>query len=173
MSEANLTVAIRKMTATDLEQVHKLEKMCFSTPWPLKTFRFELEGNEASSQWVAVQQTADGGEEVIGVIVCWLLVDEVHVANLSVHPAHRRNKIASGLLCTALAALIPQGAVSATLEVRAGNHGANRLYSRFGFQVMGRRPGYYKDNGEDAIILTLHQLDEDHLNIIGCQKFSN
>lgn len=170
MTDLNLAVAIRRMAAADLEQVHKLEKLCFTTPWPLRTFRFELEENQASTQWVAVRPNMDGEDEIVGVIVCWLLVDEVHIANLSAHPDYRRNKIASRLLCTALATLISQGAISATLEVRAGNHGANRLYSRFGFQVMGRRPGYYKDNGEDAIILTLHQLDQDHLDIIGCQK---
>lgn len=162
---------IRPMIANDLNQVHALEQINFSAPWPLKVFRYELEENEASSQWVAVLPGEDGGDEtVVGVVVCWLVVDEIHIANLSVHPDYRRNKIATHLLCTALRELLPQGAVSATLEVRAGNQPAQRLYYRFGFQVMGRRPGYYKDNGEDAILLTLHELDELHLKVIGCDK---
>lgn len=166
-------ITIRRMQARDLDQVYELETTCFPTPWPRKSFRYELEENQASSQWVAVRAARAGEEQVVGLIICWLLVDEVHIANLSVHPDQRRQKIASRLLCTALSALIPQGAAAATLEVSANNAGAQRLYTRFGFQVAGRRPSYYKDSGQDAIILTLHELDEDHLNIIGCQKFNN
>ena len=171
MSNPNTDFYIRRMTADDLIQVHELEQVNFSAPWPLKTFRNELEQNEASYQWVAALPAEDGAPEIVlGVVVCWLVADEVHIANLSVHPDYRRKKIASRLLCTALDAMISQGAVTSTLEVRASNQAAQRLYSRFGYQVMGRRPGYYLDNHEDAILLTLHQLDQDHLQIIGCKK---
>lgn len=171
MSENSPGFSIRRMTAEDLIQVHELEQLNFSAPWPLKTFRSQLEENPASFQWVAALPGENGAAEtVIGLVVCWLVVDDVHIANLSVHPDHRRNKVASKLLCAAMHAMIAQGAVSASLEVRAGNQAAQRLYSRFGFQVVGRRPGYYQDNGEDAILLTLRELDEDHLSIIGCRK---
>ena len=144
--------------------------MIFSAPWPLKVFRNEIEQNAASWQWVAALPAEDGAAEtVIGVVVCWLVVDDIHIANLSVHPDHRRSKVATRLLCTALRAMLKEGAATSTLEVRASNQAAQRLYSRFGYQVMGRRPGYYQDNGEDAILLTLHELDELHLNIIGCK----
>lgn len=169
MNPNDFSFTIRQMMAADLIQVDALEQMNFTTPWPLSTYRYELEKNQASSQWVAVLPTEDGAQEtVLGVVVCWLVVDDIHIANLSVHPDYRRKKIASRLLCKAMRELIAQGAVSASLEVRASNQPAQRLYARFGFQVVGRRPGYYQDNGEDAILLTLHQLDEDHLHIIGC-----
>ena len=163
------SIKIRAMAAGDLSRVHELDKMCFSLPWPQRAFGYELEENAASSQWVAEVISEHEGETlVVGLIITWLLVDEVHIATLSVDPQHRRKKIASQLICTALRAEVARGAKSATLEVRANNQAAQRLYYRFGFQVAGRRPGYYKDNGEDALILTLHELDEDHLNIIGC-----
>jgi len=163
------SIKIRAMAAGDLSRVHELDKMCFSLPWPQRAFGYELEENAASSQWVAEVVSEDERESlVVGLIITWLLVDEVHIATLSVDPQHRRKKIASHLICTALRAEVARGAKSATLEVRANNQAAQRLYYRFGFQVAGRRPGYYKDNGEDALILTLHELDEDHLNIIGC-----
>jgi len=162
-------ITIRAMTAEDLSRVHELDKMCFSLPWPQRSFRYELEENAASSQWVAELATQnDSPGQVVGVIITWLLVDEVHIATLSVDPAYRRQRIASRLICSALRAGVSRGANSATLEVRANNQAAQRLYYRFGFQLMGRRPGYYQDNGEDALILTLHDLDADHLNIIGC-----
>ena len=158
------------MANKDLSRVHELDKMCFTLPWPQRAFRYELEENTTSRQWVADVVPTDGGQKwVVGLIITWLLVDEVHIATLSVDPEYRRKKIASQLICTALRSEVSRGASSATLEVRAGNQAAQRLYSRFGFQVMGRRPAYYQDNGEDALILTLHELDADHLNIIGCE----
>ena len=163
------SIKIRAMAAGDLPRAHELDKICFSLPWPQRAFRYELEENAASSQWVAEVASGDEGQStVVGLIITWLLVDEVHIATLSVDPQYRRMKIASQLICTALRAEVARGATSATLEVRANNQAAQRLYYRFGFQVAGRRPGYYRDNGEDALILTLHELDEDHLNIIGC-----
>jgi ribosomal-protein-alanine N-acetyltransferase len=165
------SIKIRAMAAKDLSRVHELDKMCFSLPWPERAFRYELEENSASRQWVAEKASGEGGKnQVVGLIITWLLVNEVHIATLSVDPAHRRNKIASQLICAALRDQVARGARSATLEVRSNNQAAQRLYYRFGFQVMGRRPAYYQDNGEDALILTLHELDDDHLNIIGCSK---
>ena len=170
-SGANLAVTIRRMTADDLMRVHELDQLCFSSPWPLKTFRNQLEENKAASQWVAAL-----GEEsltpglIIGAIVTWLVVDEVHIATLSVDPDFRRSKIATRLICATLRDGVSRGATASTLEVRASNGAAQRLYYKFGYQLMGRRPGYYQDNGEDAILLTLHDLDELHLDIIGCEN---
>jgi len=162
-------IKIRAMTVADLPRVHELDTICFSMPWPERSFRYELEENPASRQWVAERGSEDGAHGlVVGLIITWLLVDEVHIATLSVDPAYRRKKIASQLICTALRAEVARGARSATLEVRANNQAAQKLYTRFGFQLMGRRPGYYQDNGEDALILTLHEMDEDHLVLTGC-----
>lgn len=162
-------IAIRRMTAGDLARVHQLDQMCFSAPWPLRTFEYELHQNQASRQWVALEaQPGEADGRIVGAIVTWLVGDEVHIATLSVDPERRRQKIGSQLVCAALRNAVASGARAATLEVRAGNAAAQRLYARFGFQVVGRRPGYYLDNGEDALLLTLHDLDDDHLNIIGC-----
>lgn len=157
---------IRKMTADDLPRVHELDQICFSAPWPLRTFRYELEENRSSRQWVAV--LPDEGGLIVGAIVTWLVVDEVHIATLSVDPAYRRRQIATRLVCTALQDGLARGATASSLEVRSGNAAAQRLYYRFGFQLVGRRPGYYQDNGEDAMLMTLHDIDELHLKVIGC-----
>jgi ribosomal-protein-alanine N-acetyltransferase len=171
-SRAKMAITIRRMTADDLTRVHELDQLCFTSPWPLRTFRQELEENRSSSQWVAVL----GEEEektglIVGAIVTWLVADEVHIATLSVDPDHRRNKVATQLICTALRDGVSRGATASTLEVRASNAPAQRLYYKFGYQLVGRRPGYYKDNGEDAILLTLYDMDEMHLNIIRCGKW--
>jgi ribosomal-protein-alanine N-acetyltransferase len=160
-------ITIRKMTPEDVEDVFELDQRSFTTPWPKKSFSFEVSENKAARLWVAEEENG-GGKQIVGMIVCWLLVDEAHIATLAVDEDHRRQRIASALLCTALTAMMAEGAISAALEVRAGNAAAQSIYRRFGFQLVGRRPGYYKDNGEDAILMTLRDLDEQHLSNIAC-----
>ena len=96
-----------------------------------------------------------GARAVVGVIVVWLIVDEAHIATLAVHPELRRQGIAQKLLCVALKEAAEDGMLSALLEVRAGNEAAQDLYRKFGFEVVGRRPRYYQDNFEDALLMTL------------------
>ncbi len=165
--DTSTAIMIRKMTADDLTRVHELDQVCFTAPWSMRNFRYELEENRASSQWVAV--LPEESDLIVGAIITWLVVDEVHIATLSVDPVYRRRKIATKLVCTALKDGLARGATSSTLEVRSGNAAAQRLYYRFGFQLVGRRPGYYRDNGEDAMLMTLHDMDELHLKVIGCK----
>jgi ribosomal-protein-alanine N-acetyltransferase len=164
------TITIRSMAAEDLDQVHALDQRSFSTPWPFRSFQFELHKNDAAYLWVAEAESEDGSKQVVGVIVVWFLTDLAHIATLAVDEGHRRSGVATRLICTALNHLLKMGAESATLEVREGNIAAQRLYHRLGFQLVGRRPAYYKDNNEDAILMTLPTLDEEHLDIIGCTK---
>ena len=170
-NHAETAITIRSMVADDLTRVHELDQICFTSPWSLRTFKQELEENQSSSQWVAVLgETSLSPGLIVGAVVIWLVADEVHIATLSVDPDHRRDQIASRLICTALRDGVARGATCSTLEVRASNAAAQRLYYKFGFQLVGRRPGYYQDNGEDAILLTLHDMDEMHLDVIGCDQ---
>lgn len=165
-----LHINIREMEAEDLEQVYALEKESFSTPWSLDSFQFELKENKAAHLWVAEVGGDDGEKKVIGMVVVWLLVDEAHIATVAVKEDYRRRGIASQLICTALTDLGEKGAIGATLEVREGNKTAQELYRGFGFEFVGRRKGYYKDSGEDAILMTLHRLDIDRLTTIACRQ---
>ena len=79
----------------------------------------------------------------------------MHILNLAVHPGHRRRSIARRLLAEALAQARTLGAELAWLEVRPSNLAALALYESFGFRQVGRRPRYYDDTHEDALLLTL------------------
>jgi ribosomal-protein-alanine N-acetyltransferase len=149
---------IRKMTLDDVPAVVDLDQRSFSLPWPERSFRFELTDNPASRCWVA---ELDGN--IIGMIVVWLIVDEAHVATIATHPDFRRKGIAKRLLSHALQKLLEQGARSSFLEVRASNLAAQELYRKFGYEETGRRPRYYKDNDEDAILMNLDSLDVERL----------
>lgn len=156
-------VLIRPMQAEDLDQVQMIDKISFSMPWPESAYRYELFDNPASLLWVAESQDAAGVLRVVGVVVVWLVLDEAHIATIAVHPDYRGRGIAQALLCTALIGAIERGMTSATLEVRAHNLAAQRLYRRFRFEQTGLRPRYYRDNFEDALIMTANKLDQDYL----------
>ncbi len=160
-------VSIRPMVGDDLEQVHEIDVMSFSAPWPPSSYRFELYENPAGRLWVAESHLPDGKTKVVGMIVVWLIVDEAHVATLAVHPDKRGRGIGRKLLFTALSDCVGWGARSATLEVRQGNVAAQALYNDFGFEIVGRRTHYYIDNNEDALIMSLEDMDEEYLDWLG------
>jgi [ribosomal protein S18]-alanine N-acetyltransferase len=95
---------------------------------------------------------------VSAMIVSWLIIDELHIATFAAHRDFRRQGIGSRLLVAALADGRRLGAKRAILEVRETNLEAQAMYRKFGFEVTGRRPGYYRDNGETALLMTLEQL---------------
>jgi ribosomal-protein-alanine N-acetyltransferase len=156
-------VHIRSMILDDLEQVQAIDQLSFSLPWPASAFRYELLENPRSLLWVAEVNGQGDPSIIVGAIVVWLILDEAHIATLAVHPDYRGRGIGQGLLVTALQGSTLGGAQMATLEVRANNTSAQTLYQRFGFEVVGRRLRYYRDNNEDAILMTLNKLDEAYL----------
>ncbi|MEW6028193.1 MAG: ribosomal protein S18-alanine N-acetyltransferase [Chloroflexota bacterium] len=149
-----MTLVVRRMTAPDVPAAAQIDAMSESLPWPERSFRAELE-TPYSRGWVA-----ETGGRVVGLLVLWLIVDEAHIATIAVHPDFRRRGIGRLLLKTALEAVAAEGAKSGLLEVRAGNLAAQELYKGFGFVEVGRRPKYYKDNGEDAVLMNLAHLEK-------------
>ena len=149
---------VRKMALEDVPSVIELDQKSFSLPWPERSFRFELTANSASRCWVAER---DGN--IVGMIVVWLIIDEAHVATLATRPEFRRQGIATRLLSHALLQLMEDGARSSFLEVRESNVAAQNMYRKFGYEPSGRRPRYYKDNNEDAILMTLDSLKAERL----------
>jgi ribosomal-protein-alanine N-acetyltransferase len=152
------------MESRDLEAVQAIDRMSFSMPWPSSAYAYELYENPRSLLWVAETSAAGAPPQVVAAIVVWLIIDEAHIATIAVHPDYRRQGIAQELLCIALEDAIQHGSVSATLEVRARNLPAQKLYRRFRFEVVGNRPRYYRDNDEDARIMTANGLDDGYLD---------
>ena len=153
-----MNLLIRRMTLDDLPTVVELDKISFSLPWPEKSFRFEITDNLASRCWVA---EIDG--RVVAMLVGWLLVDDIHIATIATHPDFRRQGIGRQLLSHALSRALDEGARSSFLEVRESNLAAQEMYRQFGYEPTGRRKRYYKDNDEDAILMTLESLNRERL----------
>lgn len=146
------TLEIRPMRLTDLEAVVTLDRLSFTLPWSERSFRYELTENPAARAWVAEKE-----EQVVGMLLLWLIVDEAHIATLAVHPEHRQQGIARRLLLQALRSAWEEGAREAFLEVRVSNLAAQHLYRQLGFEISGRRARYYRDNNEDALLMTLKE----------------
>lgn len=157
-----MNVLLRRMTLEDIPVVIELDQLSFTLPWPERSFRFELTDNSASRCWVA---EVDG--RVVGMLVAWLLVDEIHIATIATHPDFRRQGIARKLLSRALLQAMNEGAQSSFLEVRASNLAAQEMYRKFGYEAAGRRKRYYKDNDEDAILMNLEVLSQERLSQMG------
>lgn len=156
-------VRVRPMVLEDIPQVLAVDRESFTLPWTESAYRFELNENALSHLWVAEELPASEPERIVGVIVLWMILDEGHIATIAVHPDYRGRGIGRSLLVTALIKAIQEGAVTGTLEVRSGNQAAQHLYRRFGFEIVGRRPHYYRDNQEDALIMTVPDLDQRYL----------
>ena len=149
-----MSLVVRKMTVADVPAAHAIDVGSFSLPWPERSLRFEVSDNPAARCYVAELH-----DQVIGMLVLWMIVDEAHIATLAIHPDHRRQGLAKRLLVEALRTAYQEGARQALLEVRAGNEAAQAMYHTFGFEEVGRRAKYYKDNGEDAILMTLGKME--------------
>jgi ribosomal-protein-alanine N-acetyltransferase len=152
-------VIIRPMQAEDLPAVQAIDQVSFAMPWPASAYRYELYDNPHSLLWVAEAVGPDEQRQVVGMVVVWLIIDEAHIATIAVHPDYRARGIAAELMAAALSGALEHGMLTATLEVRAHNPPAHKLYQRFRFEVVGRRPRYYRDNNEDALIMTIDKLD--------------
>lgn len=141
-------LVIRRGEEKDILAIEELEKQCFATPWSYESLKYDIMENNR-----ALYLVAEIEGEIVGYVGIWKIVDEGHITNVAVSPAHRRKHIASALLETLFRVTERAGVVQHTLEVRAGNEGAIKLYEGFGFKEAGLRKGYYEDNGEDAIIM--------------------
>ncbi|NMC81062.1 MAG: ribosomal protein S18-alanine N-acetyltransferase [Chloroflexi bacterium] len=146
------------MNLDDVERVHAIDAQSFSLPWPERSFRFELTQNPVTRSWVAEVDNPASGLQVVGFVVIWLIVDEAHVGTLAIHPDYRQQGIATKMLAQALLDAQQAGAVTSFLEVRRSNLAAQHLYRSFGFEVVGTRSRYYRDNQEDALLMTLNGL---------------
>lgn len=141
-------VVVRKMELKDIDDVLVVEKNSFSVPWTRGSFEKEIKKNLLSKYYVAVVE-----EKVVAYGGMWLIIDEAHVTNIAVQPEYRGKKIGKELVSFMIQEARGLGINKMTLEVRRSNTVAQNLYKALGFIPCGVRPGYYHDNGEDAIIM--------------------
>lgn len=166
----------------DVPQVVELDRLCFPTPWPANSYRYELSENSRSqmftlsvpgselatndnglSNWLnRMRYGSVEGERVIGYSGFWHVVDEAHISTIGVHPDWRGQSLGELLVFAMLRQSIRLGARLTTLEVRISNMLAQNLYYKYGFEIVGRRKGYYRDNREDAWLMSVISSEPDY-----------
>ena len=145
-----MSVKIVPMTADHLEELEKLERICFSRPWSRKMLAEELENQCAA--FLVAEDSVSG--RVLGYAGLMVVADEGYITNVAVFPEYRRQGIAAQLLQVFLQFAAANHLAFLTLEVRPSNAAAIALYQGFGFEEVGRRKNYYDLPKEDALILT-------------------
>jgi len=146
------------MTEHDLLEVVEIEEACGLSRWGWEAYHAELVQGRSSIMLVTrvpAEEDISTGQIVKGFIAARIVADELHVNNVAVRHSYRRLGVAKKLLETTLDQAEQMGARIAYLEVRAGNVPAQALYAGCGFRVTGRRPGYYTQPSEDALVMSL------------------
>ena len=138
---------IEKMNEGHVAAIAEIEKLCFSDPWSENSIAYEL--NSRLSYWLVAVENG----QVLGYIGSQSVLGESDMMNVAVHPDHRRKGIAEALVHALSHGLKEQNNVCLTLEVRISNIPAITLYEKLGFSQVGRRPNYYRNPKEDALIL--------------------
>ncbi len=147
---------IHPMSLRDLPQVVSIERDSFPFPWSADYFRHEITRNKISRYLVACE-----GNVVLGYIGVWLVVGEIHITTIAVDKDHRRKGIGESLLISVIELAFQHRARFLTLEVREANVPAWALYAKYGFSEMGKRPRYYRDTDENAVIMTTQDIYSD------------
>jgi ribosomal-protein-alanine N-acetyltransferase len=178
---------ITPMEEADIAEIAHIDVLSFSTPWQAEAYRREL--MQASSHFFVARLreervTNDEGRmtnvfrrpsfvirrllgsrnhhptpRVLGYGGLWLWLDEAHISTIAVHPDWRGQGIGELLLVALLERSVHLRALQCTLEVRVSNEVAQNLYKKYGFENVGTRRRYYRDNNEDAYIMTVPALD--------------
>ncbi|HUV73620.1 MAG TPA: ribosomal protein S18-alanine N-acetyltransferase [Anaerolineae bacterium] len=185
MERPELPYVVESMRVEDVPEVVELESLAFPSPWPARAYRYEVTQNSLAHYYVARRQLPEGPDQapeeegssllrriqtwilnnkrdnrpLVGYCGFWIAAHEAHISTIAVDPGHRGRGIGQLLLMTTIEEAIDLNAALMSLEVRVSNFVAQNLYRKYGFAVVGRRPRYYSDNREDALIMTT-----DHIN---------
>lgn len=151
---AGKPVIERVSSPDDLDRVAALEAVCFTNPWTRDMLERELQHSGVARVYALRDDT--GG--VAAFCTCWLVFDELHVNTVAVAPDRRRAGLATALMRHVMQDAARDGATRATLEVRASNTPARRLYATLGFVETAVRPRYYTQPEEDGVILWCEHL---------------
>jgi len=142
-------IRVVPMNADHLDELERLERICFSRPWSKRML-----GEELENQCAAFLVAEDENGKVLGYAGLLVMMDEGYITNVAVFPEYRRLGIAAKIIEVYMNFAKANDLAFLTLEVRPSNAPAIALYQRFGFEEVGRRKNYYDLPKEDALILT-------------------
>ena len=150
----NQTLKIRSVLESELSAVISLELSSGLSTGGVGRFRNLLKDSNSLLLCAVKQDTVVDSQAIVGLFCGTVVLDEFQIDNLVVHEDYRQRGLGFALITSGLQQSAGLGAVTAILEVRTSNRSAQRLYEKCGFNVVGRRPDYYRDPQEDALTMT-------------------
>ena len=168
-----MKVEIRRAKIFDVPAIVRIEDETSDTPWSAKAITDDVTKNDrayvavalvfSDSEDVSEDVNKDdnavaagamaGSSERAGYADMWIVAGEAQLNNIGVYERFRRQGIGEKLLTHMIDVAAERDCDVMTLEVRAGNSAAIALYSKLGFKQVGIRRNYYRNNGEDAILM--------------------
>lgn len=142
---ARVITSVRRMETADIPAVAVMERAVFPDPWSASAFGEELAA--AGRRYLVVEESG----EIVGYGGVMVVGEDTHVTTLAVAPEERGRGLGTRLMLALAEEALAAGSSHLTLEVRVSNEAAQRLYHRFGFETVGLRRHYYRD--EDALIM--------------------
>ncbi len=143
-------ITIERMTEDDIDEVARLERLCFSDPWAKTSFQEELRHG------FSIPLVVKSGTKVVGYACLWHIDDEMEIANFAMSSEYRRRGIGRKMMERVLWEAEAKKCKNVILSARESNLPALNLYASFGFVEVYRRKNYYRLPTEDAIIMMKH-----------------
>ena len=141
-------IRVRIAKSSDLDDIYELDMQTFAMPWSKEALSYDILENDNAFVIVAEYEG-----EFAGYADIWTLLDEADLNSIAVRVDFRRKGIGDAIMLAMTEILSANGVATINLEVRVSNMPAIKLYKKYGFNECGVRPGYYLDNGEDALIM--------------------
>ena len=141
-------IRVRIAKSSDLDDIYELEVQTFAMPWSKEALSYDILENDNAFVIVAEYEG-----EFAGYADIWTVLDEADLNSIAVRVDFRRKGIGDAIMLAMTEMLSANGVATINLEVRVSNMPAIKLYKKYGFNECGVRPGYYLDNGEDALIM--------------------
>ena len=157
-----MSYCVRRMTEDDISAVSELDRRIF--PDMKMPTNFENELKNCMAHYIVAyecdlaESIISNDSNIIGYAGLWIMVSEAHIVNIAVAHNYRRRGLGELLLLALIELALDMKCNMMTLEVRASNVTAQRLYQKYGFTSRGVRKGYYNDNREDGIIMTVDNI---------------
>ena len=141
-------IRVRIAKSSDLDDIYELDMQTFAMPWSKEALSYDILENDNAFVIVAEYEG-----EFAGYADIWTVLDEADLNSIAVRVDFRRKGIGDAIMLAMTEMLSANGVATINLEVRVSNMPAIKLYKKYGFNECGVRPGYYLDNGEDALIM--------------------
>lgn len=143
------------MNSSDIEKIVAIEKDCFPDPWPRSAFESMMDSSDHGARVTVFEN------EIVAYGCYMIIANEAHLTNLAVLPEFRRKSVARLLLKEILEIARRKDCEYILLEVRPRNESAVFFYEQAGFKLLYRRPRYYRNPVEDALVMVYYFPDNE------------